>query len=196
MRIIAGTHRGRPLSAPPGDGTRPTSDRVRESLFSSLAALGVLDGARVLDVFAGSGALGLEALSRGAARAVFVEKAASVARVITGNIRSLGFDDRAEVLTRQATTALRERPARSADLVFADPPYPLGESDVAEVLALLVPVLAGVDSLVVLERSSRSPAPALPADLEVYRERTMGETRLWLLQLTEDAAREAAAGEH
>lgn len=197
MRIIAGTHRGRPLTAPPGDGTRPTSDRVRESLFSALAALDVLEGARVLDVFAGSGALGLEALSRGAARAVFVEKAASVARVITGNIRTLGAGDRAAVLTRQAATALREMPARSADLVFADPPYPLGEAEVSAVLELLVPVLAGADALIVLERSSRSPQPALPAGLEVFREKTMGETRLWFLQLTEAAlaAREVESGE-
>lgn len=197
MRIIAGTHRGRPLTAPPGDGTRPTSDRVRESLFSALAALDVLEGARVLDVFAGSGALGLEALSRGAARAVFVEKAASVARVITGNIRTLGAGDRAAVLTRQAATALREMPARSADLVFADPPYPLGEAEVTAVLELLVPVLAGADALIVLERSSRSPQPALPAGLEVFREKTMGETRLWFLQLTEAAlaAREVESGE-
>lgn len=186
MRIISGAHRGHPLRTPAGDATRPTSDRVRESLFSSLASLDVLDGAAVLDVFAGSGALGLEALSRGAASAVFIERAQPVSRIITANIRALGVGDRAEVITRAAAAALAERPPASADLVLVDPPYPLGEAEVTGILALLVPVLRDAEAVVVLERSSRSPEPTLPAGIEIFRDRTMGETRLWFLQLTAD----------
>ncbi|GAA4284903.1 16S rRNA (guanine(966)-N(2))-methyltransferase RsmD [Brevibacterium daeguense] len=183
MRIISGTHRGRTLRAPAGDLTRPTSDRVRESLFASLDSLGVIRDARVLDVFAGSGALGLEALSRGASHATFVERAAPVSRLLVQNIYALGEADRTTVLTRSAAAALQGMPARSADLVFADPPYPLGEAELTEVLTAVAALLRDEDSLIVLERSARSPAPTLPGRLEAFRDKTLGETRLWFLQL-------------
>lgn len=188
MRIVSGTFRGHPLRTPPGDGTRPTSDRVRESLFASLESLDMLTGTEVLDLFAGSGALGLEALSRGAARATFVEKSAAVCRVIESNVRSLGVGDRAVVRNRAALTAVQGLGDASVDLVFADPPYPLSEADVTALLEALVPKLRDQDSLVVLERSARSPQPELPAGLAVFREKVMGETTLWWLELELDRA--------
>ncbi|GAA1997120.1 16S rRNA (guanine(966)-N(2))-methyltransferase RsmD [Brevibacterium samyangense] len=193
MRIVSGTFRGHPLRTPPGDGTRPTSDRVRESLFASLESLDMLTGTEVLDLFAGSGALGLEALSRGAARATFVEKSAAVCRVIESNVRSLGVAGRAVVRNRAALTAVQGLGDASVDLVFADPPYPLSEADVTALLEALVPKLRDQDSLVVLERSARSPRPELPAGLSVFREKVMGETTLWWLELELDRATSGSA---
>src|SRR3954467_15650634 len=120
MRIISGQWRGRRLVAPAGNATRPTSDRVREALFS---ILGALDGERVLDLFAGSGALGLEALSRGAASATFVERAPAALRVLRDNVADLGAS--AEVVAADARAHLRAARAQGAqyDLVFLDPPY-------------------------------------------------------------------------
>lgn len=193
MRIVSGTFKGHPLRTPPGDGTRPTSDRVRESLFASLESLDMLTGIEVLDLFAGSGALGLEALSRGAARATFVEKSPAVCRVIESNVRSLGVGDRALVRNRAALTAVQGLGDASVDLVFADPPYPLSEPDVTALLEALVPKLRDQDSLVVLERSARSPQPELPAGLSVFREKVMGETALWWLELELDRATSGSA---
>lgn len=126
MRIIAGEHRGRRLQAPPGRGTRPMLDRVREALFSSLAH--DIPEARVLDLFAGTGSLGLEALSRGAERARFVERDGRVQRVLAANVQSLGLSERAQLVRADGLDAAAWRPeAGSArwDLVFLDPPYPL-----------------------------------------------------------------------
>ncbi|WP_349827563.1 16S rRNA (guanine(966)-N(2))-methyltransferase RsmD [Brevibacterium litoralis] len=196
MRIVAGEFKGRTVRTPPGNGTRPTSDRVRESLFSSLESLGMLDDAVVLDLFAGSGSLGLEALSRGARHVTFVEKAASVVRVLEGNLKDLGVHGsggsggagtaRTTVQARSALAAVQGLAPGTVDLVLADPPYPLGESDVAALLEALVPVLRDAASLIVLERSARSPRPTLPAGLSVYEERTKGETSLWLLERTRE----------
>ncbi|WP_306427748.1 MULTISPECIES: 16S rRNA (guanine(966)-N(2))-methyltransferase RsmD [unclassified Brevibacterium] len=182
MRIVAGSLSGRRIRTPGGSATRPTSDRVRESLFASLEALGMLDGARVLDVFAGSGALGLEALSRGAAHAAFVEKARSASAVVAANIADLGVAERTRLITGTAPAALGQIEPGETDLVFADPPYPLTEAQVTQVLAALVPLLRDASSLVVLERSTRSPEPTLPEDLQVFKHKTHGETALWWLE--------------
>ncbi len=119
MRVVAGIVGGRHLATPPGRGTRPTSELVRAAIFNSLEARGVLPGATVVDLFAGSGALGVEALSRGAARAVFVEADRRAARVIEANLAALGLADRAEV---HAVPVERWEPV-AADVVLADPPY-------------------------------------------------------------------------
>jgi 16S rRNA (guanine966-N2)-methyltransferase len=130
MRIIAGRWRGRPLLAPPGLATRPTSDRAREGLFSMLASrLGSFEGLRVADLFAGSGALGLEALSRGAAHCLFVEKDRAAADTLRANIEKLGATDRAEIRVQPVEHALP--PAPLADLILADPPYASGLAQAA-----------------------------------------------------------------
>ena len=121
MRIIAGQWRGRPIEAPPGQSTRPTADRLRETLFNMLASrLGSLDGLRVADLFAGSGALGLEALSRGAAHATFVETDSKAADVIARNAARLSASDRAHLIRGSALALPRSEPF---DLILADPPY-------------------------------------------------------------------------
>jgi 16S rRNA (guanine966-N2)-methyltransferase len=124
MRIIGGTHRGRRLAAPKGP-TRPTTDRTREAVFNLLQSRADLRGARVLDLFAGSGALGLEALSRGAAEAVFVEKAGGALGVIRENAAALGFGPRARIVRADALRWLERGEGNPFDLAFADPPYAL-----------------------------------------------------------------------
>jgi 16S rRNA (guanine966-N2)-methyltransferase len=168
MRIVAGQWRGRRLTAPPGRDTRPTSDRVREALFS---ILGPVDGAVVLDLFAGSGALGLEALSRGADRAVLVERAPAALRAIRRNVESLGAA--AEVRVRDVRAFVRDASAAGGpyDLVFLDPPYrdAAGLGPALE----LAPLLAQ-GGRVVSESDRR--APLSLAALEVIDERRYGAT--------------------
>lgn len=178
-RIVAGRYGGRRLKTPPGDGTRPTTDRVREALFSSLQSeLGGFDGLRVLDLFAGSGALGLEALSRGAASADFVESDSRVAAIIRSNIADLGCSG-AHVLRTSVERFLRVPPQSPYDLVFLDPPYAVTAEAVTTLVAgLRVPAWRGVDSLVIVERSSRD-AFAWPDGVEPVRDRAYGETHLW-----------------
>lgn len=175
-RIVAGSAKGRTLAVPKS-GTRPTSERVREALFSRLDHMNVLDGATVLDLYAGTGALGLEALSRGAARATLVEKASAAARVATANVRSTGLS--ARVVTADARTYLGARSGEDLtgemDLVFIDPPYDIAEDDMTTVLASLGPWI-GPDALVVVERSTRAPAPTWPDFLVLEDQRTWGET--------------------
>lgn len=175
-RIVAGSAKGRTLAVPKS-GTRPTSERVREALFSRLDHMNVLDGATVLDLYAGTGALGLEALSRGAARATLVEKASAAARVASANVRSTGLP--ARVVTADARTYLGARGGEDLtgemDLVFIDPPYDIAEDDMTTVLASLGPWI-GPDSLVVVERSTRAPAPTWPDFLVLEDQRTWGET--------------------
>lgn len=182
-RIIAGYAGSLQLRVPRA-GTRPTSDRVREAIFSALEARDALDGARVLDLYAGSGALGLEAASRGATDVVLVERAKPAADVCRANadaVRRAAHGSRAphvRVVVR-AVAAYLEQPAHGdADVVFIDPPYDLGEGDLARDLALLVPHLAD-DATIVVERSSRSPEPAWPAAIGPERRRDYGETTLW-----------------
>jgi len=130
MRIIAGEWRGRKLTAPVGDATRPTADRTRETLFSMLVSrIGTFEGLKIADLFAGSGALGLEALSRGAAHALFVEQDAAAIRTLRANIAELGAKDRCDV---RASSVMGLGPARSQpDIVFMDPPYGTGAGSVA-----------------------------------------------------------------
>jgi 16S rRNA (guanine966-N2)-methyltransferase len=170
MRVIAGRWGGRRLQAPPGDATRPTSDRVREALFSVLGDR--VDGARVLDLFAGSGALGLEALSRGAAEATFVDSAPAAIRSLKANLTALGAE--AEVRRADARRFLRaaSTDGRYYDLVFLDPPYRLAGRLGSELTAALEPLLAP-GAAVVAESDRRAP---LDLDLPLIDERRYGDT--------------------
>ena len=165
MRIVAGSRRGHRIAAPKGAVTRPTSDRVREALFS---IVGQVDGAAVLDLFAGSGALGLEALSRGAASCVFVERDREAARVIQANLEKLRLTG-ATVVAREVASALRDDHARGRryDLVVADPPYEDWETH-AKTLGELLPDVLADDALVVVETADRV-QPELPLDLVTTR---------------------------
>ncbi|WP_084105335.1 16S rRNA (guanine(966)-N(2))-methyltransferase RsmD [Demequina sp. NBRC 110056] len=174
-RIIAGDLGGRRIAVPPR-GTRPTTDRVREALFSRLDHEDALRGARVVDVYAGSGALGLEALSRGAEHATFVESASAAARVLQGNIRDLGLGPRARLVREKALSGLG-RATKVWDLAFLDPPYDIARDDLAAVLEALAPRLAS-GAPVVLEWSSRAGDAPWPADIEAVRSKDYGETRL------------------
>jgi 16S rRNA (guanine966-N2)-methyltransferase len=169
VRVVAGSVRGRRISAPPGTDTRPTTDRVREAMFNALGSLGAVDGAVVVDLFAGSGALGIEALSRGAASAHFVESDRRAVAVIEENLTTLGLDDRGVVLRRPVEAALDDLPV-PLDLVLADPPYDF--DGWATLLDQVAPRLAD-DGLVVIE-SGR--AIDLPPGWERVRERTYGGT--------------------
>jgi len=180
-RIIAGFAGSLRLAVPPA-GTRPTSDRVREAIFSALDARGVLPGARVLDLYAGSGALGLEAASRGASEVVLVERAKAAADVCRRNATAVARAvrrraPRIRVEVRSVPTYLESAPG-GIDLAFIDPPYDLGERELARDLRLLAPKLAE-HATVVVERSSRSPEPAWPNGIAPERRRDYGETTLW-----------------
>jgi len=171
VRIIAGTHRGRRIVAPRGRDTRPTSDRVRENAFN---LIGPVDGADVLDLFAGSGALGLEALSRGAESAVFVESDREACRTINTNLDTLQL--RATVLCADVIrTVANER--RRYDLVLCDPPYDFDHARLAPYLARLL----SEDGLLVYESSGREPAPVVP-DLAERTSRKYGAARLTLFE--------------
>ncbi|MCF2587610.1 RsmD family RNA methyltransferase [Brevibacterium sp. UCMA 11752] len=249
MRIIAGAFKGSKLVAPGGSNTRPTSDRVKESLFSMLDGYGVLQAANVLDLFAGSGGLGFEAMSRGAAEVDFVDSASASARAVESNAQKLGIDHSTRIHSSDVVsflssqrgpgqhTSVQRRPeglaggadpeghakgaddggraslgsgldevqdgqvlearsdrdddgGRIFDLVFMDPPYPLGEDAVTQILGRLAGLL-DMESIVVVERASRAPEPTMPAALEVFRSKTFGETALYFVQLkaeSEEAA--------
>ena len=183
-RVIAGALRGRRIHTPKGTGTRPTSDRTREALFSALVARGAVEGARVLDLYAGSGALAIEAISRGAAAATLVDHDRGAVAAIRRTLADLGLAQ-VRVQQREARAYLRvgETPH---DLVFIDPPYDVGEAALAEVLALLAEGWLAADALVIVERSTRSPEPTWPAGLEPLQERTYGETAIWLAARLQD----------
>ncbi len=170
MRIIAGTHKGRRLTSVPGAATRPTSDRVREALFSVLGAR--VEEAVVLDLFAGSGALGLEALSRGARSATFVDSAAAAVRAICANAETLGVA--ADVRRADALRFLRGASAGGAqyDLVFLDPPYRLAER-LARPLSEALPAVLAPGAVAVAESDRRAP---LALDLPLHDERRYGDT--------------------
>jgi 16S rRNA (guanine966-N2)-methyltransferase len=180
-RIVAGAARGRRLAVPPGEGTRPTSDRAREALFSALGSLiRAWAGRRLLDLYAGSGAVGLEALSRGAAGVVLVESDAKAARTITANVAAVGLPG-AEVRRTTAELAVRSLAVAGGppfDVVFADPPYDLGNDRLGEVLLALRPALAA-DAVVAVERSTRGGTWEWPAGYEGLRSRRYGEATLW-----------------
>ena len=178
-RIVAGAHGGRRLVTPPGRDTRPTSDRVREALFSTLDALTRLPGARFLDLYAGSGAVGLEAASRGAGHVLLAEASPAAAKAARLNIAALGVP--VELAVTRVERLVNEPPAGGQyDVVFADPPYSLADADLARLLRDLVEQgWLAPDAVVVVERSSRSPEPAWPAGVTSARARRYGETTLW-----------------
>ncbi|WP_156223013.1 16S rRNA (guanine(966)-N(2))-methyltransferase RsmD [Pseudactinotalea suaedae] len=176
-RIVGGTAGGRRLAVP-ATGTRPTSDRVREALFSRLDHRGVLHGAQVLDLYAGSGALGLEAISRGAATAVLVDSSRTAVAVCRSNASALGFADQVTVIARKVEQLLMGHPpTRTSTLVFIDPPYELG---VDKTLRLLTrPGWLAQGAVVVLERSTRAGEPSWPEGLTLEDSKVYGETTLW-----------------
>jgi 16S rRNA (guanine966-N2)-methyltransferase len=186
-RIIAGAAGGTPLTSVPGTATRPTTDRVKEALFSRLEALDAVVDARVLDLFAGSGALGVESASRGAASVELVESDVRAAGVCQRNAEMING-----VLGRRVVTVQRSKAESFLgrvnlagvdrwDLVFLDPPYPLSQEGLTAVLAALAPDLSP-EAVVVVERSARSPEPVWPPSLERFAERKYGETRLWFAE--------------
>ncbi|MEU2333662.1 16S rRNA (guanine(966)-N(2))-methyltransferase RsmD [Streptomyces sp. NPDC013172] len=181
-RVIAGAAGGRRLTVPPGTGTRPTSDRAREGLFSTWQSLlgGPLDGERVLDLYAGSGAVGLEALSRGAGHALLVESDARAARVVRENVKNLGLPG-AEVRAGKAEQIIQApAPAQPYDIVFLDPPYAVTDDDLREILLTLHSEgwLAS-DALVTVERSTRGGTFGWPDGFEALRSRRYGEGTFW-----------------
>jgi 16S rRNA (guanine966-N2)-methyltransferase len=184
MRIVAGKYGGRRLAAPKGMGTRPTADRVREALFSILFDVG---GLSVLDLFAGTGAIGLEAISRGAKRATFVESERTVLAVLEKNIASLEVPKADHAIVKLPVEAALAKLAKDAarfDLIFADPPY-------REAARLLPGVLAGSASIlasggrIVLELSSKGTPPEAPLGLQFNRSKRYGETALAFYERTD-----------
>jgi 16S rRNA (guanine966-N2)-methyltransferase len=173
-RIVAGLAGGRRLQVPPGSRTRPTSDRAREGLFSALGSLIDVAGTRVLDLYAGTGAVGLEALSRGAAELLLVESDYRTATVLRANVEALGLPG-AEVRVEPVERVVASPPPAPYDIVFADPPYAL---DLTEVLENLV-VNGWIGDLVVVERSSRDADLGWPEGLQPLRARRYGEATLW-----------------
>jgi 16S rRNA (guanine966-N2)-methyltransferase len=184
-RIIAGVHGGRRLVAPAGGNTRPTSDRVREAFFSALGTMVDLSDARFADLYAGSGAVGLEALSRGASHTLLVESEAPAARIIRDNIASLRLGTAARLIAGRVSQVLAAEPEGGPyDVVFADPPYAVADEEVAEVQqALVANGWLAPDAVVVFERSTRTAVRGAPLTwvdgITADRSRRYGETTLW-----------------
>lgn len=179
MRIIAGEWRGRVIEAPPGAGTRPTADRVRETLFSMLASrVGSFEELRIADLFAGSGALGIEALSRGAASATFVEHDLRAAAAIRRNIEKLGAAERSRILAGSALSLPASEPF---DLIFADPPYAAGSGDAVVQSVARAGWLASGGWIAVETAKSQA---VDPGPLRFDSSRDVGSARLTLLQRT------------
>ncbi len=174
LRVIAGTARGLRLEAPAGLGTRPVTDRVKESVFGTLEP--TLRDAQVLDLYAGSGAMAIEALSRGAAAAVLVERDPGAVEVIRRNLRSTQLDRRAEVHRADVRAHLRRRPDRGFDVVFCDPPYDAPGAEVEGVLTRLASGWVVPGATVVLRRRTGGPPPDLPPGWRFPRTRTFGDT--------------------
>ncbi len=196
-RIIAGAAGGSTLLSVPGTGTRPTSDRVKEALFSRLDAYNAVHGARVLDLFAGSGSLGVESASRGAATVDLVEAAerpAAVCRQNAGLVNTV-LGSTAVRVHRSTVESylLRVPPGTQWDLVLMDPPYPLEENQLGVILAAVAPHL-GAGAVLVLERSVRSSEPQWPAGLARFAEKKYGETRLWFAEPAVGATEAALQG--
>ena len=187
-RIVGGTAGGRRLEVPKGEETRPTSEMVREALFGALDARSAVRGARVLDLFAGSGALGLEAASRGAAEVTLVDASRQATVVARRNVAAIGLP-RVAVVMSSVERYLAGRPAAPVHLVLLDPPYGIGEDVVATALRGLVSgSWLADDALVVVERSSRSLEPRWPDGLERTGVRRYGETTLWTAHPSAPAA--------
>ena len=183
LRVIAGTARGRRLVAPDGDHVRPTKDIAREAMFSALDARGRLDGASVLDLYAGTGALAIEALSRGAGSAVLVEWDRTALAAIRTNVEVLDDDVRVEIVARDARRFLAGGPPPDApfDLVFVDPPYNTPDEEITAVLAAVAAAgWLAADGIVSVERPVRHPA-VVPPGLSNGWERSFGDTLLTFL---------------
>jgi 16S rRNA (guanine966-N2)-methyltransferase len=183
VRIVGGALGGRRLTAPPGTATRPTSERAREGMASALAARGLIDGARVLELYAGSGALGFEMLSRGAEHVLFVERDPRVARVLRDNARELAVGERCEVLCEDATRE-KTRAAILAQapfsLVLADPPYRDVQAAVATLDSLCARGLLASDACLLLEHGAKGP-PVLPSKFAEICNYRYGDTAVSLL---------------
>jgi 16S rRNA (guanine966-N2)-methyltransferase len=178
-RIIGGTAGGRRIDTPRGTSTRPSSDMVREALFSAVESwCGSLQGLRFLDLYAGSGAVGLEAWSRGAGVVTLVEQDRRTAALIKTNAKTIGFP-RADVVVGSVAATLARPPAAPYDVVFLDPPYPVPDDEVDGNLGALTADWVVPGAMVVVERSSRSRPPTWPAGYTDTRERKYGETTLW-----------------
>jgi 16S rRNA (guanine(966)-N(2))-methyltransferase RsmD len=175
MRVIAGTLKSRRLETPDWEGLRPTSGKLRETLFNVLAAR--IDGARVLDGFAGTGAVGIEALSRGAVHVTFVESDARAVRLIQRNLDHCGVADRYAIIRARFADVAGKASAGSFDLVFLDPPY--RAEDIVGVLEAAAPLVAA-DGLVVLEHARRDVAPAVAASIVKTRDILSGDSALTL----------------
>ncbi|MEU4496608.1 16S rRNA (guanine(966)-N(2))-methyltransferase RsmD [Streptomyces sp. NBC_00210] len=180
-RVIAGAAGGRRIAVPPGTGTRPTSDRAREGLFSSWESLlGTFSGIRIADLYAGSGAVGLEALSRGASHALLVEADSRAARIVRENVRALGLPG-AEVRAGKAEQIVTgPAPEAPYDVVFLDPPYAVTDDDLREILLTLrTQGWLADDALATVERSTRGGEFTWPQGFEPLRARRYGEGTLW-----------------
>ena len=193
-RIIAGAAGGTTLVSVPGSLTRPTTDRVKEALFSRLDAFEVIADARVLDLYAGSGALGVESASRGALSVDLVEFEGKASEVCQRNADLVNTvaGRKAVTVHRSKVDSFLDRTQGSVrwDLVFLDPPYPLDDPALAGVLAKLLPHLAE-GAVVVVERSSRTPEPSWPDGMERFAERKYGETKLWFAEPSAEEGPEA-----
>ncbi|MBP3222425.1 MAG: 16S rRNA (guanine(966)-N(2))-methyltransferase RsmD [Actinomycetaceae bacterium] len=182
MRIVAGSAKGKVLKVP-SKGTRPTSERVREALFSMLEHRDFIDECAFLDLYAGTGACALEAVSRGARMALCVEKNEKAARLIRDNSRDVGLD--IEVVCADAArwiTANMDAYASAFDVVFIDPPYDVPNSDVTALLYVLPSVLVD-DAMVIVERAKRTPGFDIPAGWECEKVRTWGDVSMYMLRL-------------
>ncbi len=181
MRIISGTSRGRRLAALRGHSVRPTSDRIKESIFNILGK--EIEGKVVLDLFAGTGNLGLEALSRGASQAIFVERARDALRMIQRNLLQCRFSDQAEVIPKEVNRAIGLLAARSAsfDLILMDPPYEKGWVQ-RTLLKLNRHNIYHEGSILVIEHSRREPLPQRTGKWTVIKQRMIGDTMISLLQ--------------
>jgi 16S rRNA (guanine(966)-N(2))-methyltransferase RsmD len=179
-RIVAGTLGGRRLATPPGRGTRPTSDRVREALFSALHTMVDLSGARVADLYAGSGAVGLEAASRGASHVLLVEADPRAARIARENVVALGMREVARVAAAKVEQILANPPDEPFDVIFADPPYAVPDTAIDAMLTALVENgWLAEEAVVVVERSSRDAPVRWVQGITDERSRRYGETMLW-----------------
>lgn len=182
IRIIGGSARGTPLTAPRGRNTRPTLGRTRESIFNVLANVGLVD-TKVLDIFAGTGALGLEAVSRGAAEAVLIDQATG--RIMQENAKRCRMEDRVKILPKEAGKALRSLEGKEFDYIFMDPPYDRGY--INEILGLVIRLGLPADhSIIIVEHVSAEPLELSPfgAALSVWKEKQVGETAVTYLLYT------------
>lgn len=181
-RIISGTHAGRTIAAAPSAKTRPTSDRIREAIFSRLQSWQVISEAKVLDLYAGTGALGFEALSRGATSLQLIEQHAATAKRIQKSAQELGFEQVIVHNRRVSASAVKNILGENfrANLVFADPPYEVSNEELSSVIVALAQIKAFADeATIVIERSSRSEKLALPTDFQAEGVKTHGDTAIY-----------------